>query len=255
MKITTKKLLSFPKNSGGFTLVEMMIVMAISGVIMGAVYSAYLAQQRTYLAQDQVAEMQQNLRAAIFIVSRELRMAGYDLTGDAGAGTSTALPGQISFTADLDADGALTGSGETIDIGFQYDPDDSDNSDDYARDGVPDIDSDGDGVPDAVSLRIQKNGGGYQEIAENIQAIEFNYLDKDLNKLTPPIDIQAIHSIQLSILARAEKPDRSFVNTREYTPASGTPWDLNGAAVGNAANDHFRRRLLITTIQCRNMGL
>ena len=76
--IQSTKLVVADNISRGFTMVELLITMLISGVIMAAIYSAYTAQQRTYLAQQQVAGMQQNIRAGLDIMVRELRMAGYD---------------------------------------------------------------------------------------------------------------------------------------------------------------------------------
>lgn len=231
-------------NFKGFTLVELMLTMAISGMIVAAIYSAYLSQQRTYLMQEQVAEMQQNIRAALDLLSREIRMAGYDPTGGAGAGITTASAGRIGFTKDITnstgnastGDGSLNGPNENITFGFSN-----------ANDSGPD------GIADAGIAPLGRNtGGGFQPIAENIQAIEFRYLDVNGAVTATLADIRAV---QISILARAGRPDQDFTNSVTYTPASGVAWDLNGAAAGNAANDNFRRRLLITTVQCRNMGL
>ncbi|MBN1907686.1 MAG: prepilin-type N-terminal cleavage/methylation domain-containing protein, partial [Deltaproteobacteria bacterium] len=65
-------------DTPGFTLVELLIAMAIAGVVMAGVYSAYSSQQRSYLAQEQVAAVQQNLRVAMYFMEREIRMAGCD---------------------------------------------------------------------------------------------------------------------------------------------------------------------------------
>ncbi len=234
----------------GFTLVELLITMVISGVIVASIYSAYTAQQKVYTAQNQVTEMQQNIRAAMDIMTREIRMAGYNPTGGAGAKITTALAGQISFTQDTNCDGDTTDAGESIDFGFSAAAVDAD------RNGIPDTVNNG--VPEASPLGRQTGGaGGYQDIADSIQAIEFYYtLKNGTQTLTPTsAELADIRTIQISILARAAQSDRDFTNTLTYTPASGVPWDLNGAALGNAPNDNFRRRLLITSIQCRNLGL
>jgi prepilin-type N-terminal cleavage/methylation domain-containing protein len=61
----------------GLTLIELMVALAISFIVIGAVYQTFSSQQRTYTIQDQVAEAQQNARVAMNILMRDLRMAGY----------------------------------------------------------------------------------------------------------------------------------------------------------------------------------
>jgi hypothetical protein len=61
----------------GLTLIELMVAMAICFIVIGAVYRAFTSQQRTYAIQDQVAEAQQNARAAMNILMRDLWMAGH----------------------------------------------------------------------------------------------------------------------------------------------------------------------------------
>jgi len=193
--------------------------------------------------------MQQNLRAGLDMMMREIRMAGFDPTKKAGAGIITATPGHIGFTQDItgdpgtgDSDGDTADSGEMIEFGFSL-------ADDADRDGIPDSDSDGDGVRDAVSLGRQTGGtGGYQPIADNIQAIEFRYLDSSGVVTTVPEDTR---SVEISILARAGRPDRKFTDNMTYLPAS----NATDGTVWGPYNDNFRRRLLITTVNCRNMGL
>lgn len=269
-------------SSGGFTLVEILVAMVISGIIVAAIYSAYTAQSRTYLAQEQVAQMQQNVRAGLMSIRQEVRMAGYDPTTSLRVGASgitTAQAGQISFTQDIInsngtgyGDGDLSDAGETIDFGFSVADDPFRSADVPFRDGLPDADSDGDGVPDAVSLCRQTTVaggavGGYKSIAENIQAIEFRYLDAsganlgDPSGTVPQNSLANIRSIQISILARAGRADRQFTNASVYCPASnpynGTPGQCTNTSATSWGpyNDNFRRLLLITTVNCRNMGL
>lgn len=64
------------RTNRGFTLVEVLIVMAMFGVIMGAVYSLYITNLRTSYTSDETAEVQQNMRIAMDVVTRDLRMAG-----------------------------------------------------------------------------------------------------------------------------------------------------------------------------------
>lgn len=65
------------RYENGLTLVELMVAMAISVIVMAAIYQVYQSQQRAYLTQQMVIEMQQNARSAMTLMKREIRMAGY----------------------------------------------------------------------------------------------------------------------------------------------------------------------------------
>ncbi|MGM0656259.1 MAG: PilW family protein [Thermodesulfobacteriota bacterium] len=236
-------------NQKGFTLIEMMMALVIGVMITAATYATYSSQQKAYYTQDQVAEMQQNLRAAFYVIIEEIQMAGYDPEDSGNFGITSALAGRLQFTKDENEDGVFDPE-ERLDIGFTSAV--SSQHRDVDGNGIPDLSSNG--VPNAVNLSIQKystagNSGGYQAIAENIQAVEFLYLDSAGTNLalTPPVDLNAIRSVQITILARAERSDPKFINSMTYTPPSGQNW--------GPYNDNFRRRLLTTTIKCRNLGM
>jgi len=61
----------------GFTLVELLVAIALAAVIMAAVFRTFKSQQDSYVIQDQVAAMQQNLRGAMYMLNRDLQLAGY----------------------------------------------------------------------------------------------------------------------------------------------------------------------------------
>jgi|GEM_PF-2074440 len=67
----------FKAYQRGLTLIELMVALALSFIVIGAVYRAFSSQQRTYTIQDQVAEAQQSARVAMNILMRDLRMAGH----------------------------------------------------------------------------------------------------------------------------------------------------------------------------------
>lgn len=64
-------------NKPGFTLIEILIALAISGIISTVIYNLYISQSRIYSQQEQVSDMQQNARVATDIISRHVRMAGF----------------------------------------------------------------------------------------------------------------------------------------------------------------------------------
>jgi len=61
----------------GITLIELLITLAIIGILIAGIYKTFISQQHTYAVQEQVADTQQNVRIAITQMMRELRMAGY----------------------------------------------------------------------------------------------------------------------------------------------------------------------------------
>ncbi len=65
-------------NKKGITLIELLVAFVICAIVVGGIYRVFVAQTRAYTVQDQVVEVQQNIRTAMEVVLRDLRMAGYD---------------------------------------------------------------------------------------------------------------------------------------------------------------------------------
>ena len=203
-------------NNRGFTLAELLIGLFVSAVVMTTILSAYYSQNKSYAVQEQVAAMVQNLRAAMDIMIREIRMAGYDPTGTANAGIVTANTTSITITQDLDGDGSVAG----------------DENITYAL-----ADSDGDGDND-----LERNNN---LIAENIDALDFLYLDETNNPTAVPSEIRAV---QITMVAKTGRGDRGYVDSVVYTNQQGT-------GILGPINDNSRRKRLTAEVRCRNMGL
>ena len=56
----------------GFTLTELMIALLIMGLIMSVVYKVFSSQDRFFRNQEQIASMQENLRATMEYINQEL---------------------------------------------------------------------------------------------------------------------------------------------------------------------------------------
>jgi len=65
------------KRSKGLTLIELLVAMAISAILIAALYRTFMGQHKTYTVQEQVVDMRQNVRVAINRMMREIRMAGF----------------------------------------------------------------------------------------------------------------------------------------------------------------------------------
>jgi len=61
----------------GFTLVEIMIALALSTVLLSGVVQVYSNSKQTYRMTENVARMQENSRFAMDILTKEIRMAGF----------------------------------------------------------------------------------------------------------------------------------------------------------------------------------
>jgi len=215
------------RNRQGFTLVELMIALAVGGIVMAAVMTSFLAQHETYLAQDEVVEMQQNARIAMDMLSRDIRSIGFDPDKQWGAGITVAIP----------ADGVTTSLAFRRDNGA--------GAQEIVEYRIYDafVGSGGDGRQDDLGRDLH-DGGGIQPIAENVSRIEFRHLDGNGN---PTGDPDRVRAIQVSILVQtANRAAKSPPPPQTYTTPSGAQWQ---------SDNGFRSMFLTSAIRCRNLGL
>lgn len=64
-------------RSGGFTLVELMVALAITGLVVAYLFGGFTSQHRTYIVVDELTQAQGNARAVAELMERELRQAGF----------------------------------------------------------------------------------------------------------------------------------------------------------------------------------
>lgn len=161
-------------HSNGFTLLELLIAMVVGLIAMGAVYSVYVAQQRSYHQQQALLQAHQNLRGAMVVLEQQIRLAGFDPEGSGRfgitdvrrydtVGTKPKADGQpaLFYTVDRDENGAV---------------DDRNHN----RNGEhPNFRIRDDLNTGRVYLAFDL-GGGRQPLAENIRALGLAYaVDRD----------------------------------------------------------------------------
>jgi type IV pilus assembly protein PilW len=282
----------YASSNEGITLIELMVAMAVSGIVLMAIYSAYHTQSKIYRTQSVELAMQQNLRGAVYLLESEIRMAGYDQndTGNFGItdirfrdtnyGLSLGGNSSIQFTSDLDDDGVLD-TNETISFSIYDNPV---------------------GAPDGILDMARNNGAGRQIIGESIVALGLAYAyDNDGDgrlDLSPNGNvIWAIDSDNDNDLDRnldtnddgeidMNDPDTDNDGKIDGTPIGGsdvavgsiravkvwilartkTPMlnylDNNTYVVGNRrisptalGTRNYKHQLLVSTINCRNLGM
>lgn len=72
------RLLFSRRNRRGITLIELLVGLVICAIAIGAIYRVFITQSRAYVVQDQVVEIQQNIRSAMELMVRDIRMAGFN---------------------------------------------------------------------------------------------------------------------------------------------------------------------------------
>ncbi len=65
------------KRQTGFTLVELLVSILVTGIMMGAIVSAFSAQNKFSVQQDRVTTLEENLRNSLHLISDTLRSGGY----------------------------------------------------------------------------------------------------------------------------------------------------------------------------------
>jgi type IV pilus assembly protein PilW len=220
-------MISSTASQKGFSLVELMVAMAAASVLMAAISAFYHGQLKTHITQNELVDMQQDARAAMYMMTREIRMAGFDPL-NTGAGIRLADAAQMAFDSDSDgtADGTI-GAGERFYYGL------SDGN--LIRGGWTDP-----SAPIANSL---------SQVALNIEALDFVYLDSAGDTTT---DLAAICSVQITLVARSGDQLRALMRKRKD---SSTYTNQQGTVILPAQNDNFRRIRLTSEVKVRNLGL
>ena len=179
-------------TQSGFTIVELMIGIFTSLIIMAGIYSVFQSQQVAYSSQEQINEMNQNIRAVMDLMAREVRLAGYKTSTAVFNGIRTAQPGTIQLWADIDQDGTISGDRENVTYSY-----------------------------DVNTGQILRNT---LLIADNITNLTFAYYLADG---TPTSDPATIRKVRISIRARTKNPDLGTGQYRFLTLESDvTPRNL-----------------------------
>jgi len=281
-----KLMIAIKNNHKGVTLIELLVAMAAGTILMAAIYGAYQGQQKAFVNQQLVVDMQQNVRAAMLLMTREIRMTGYDpaaadgidndgLNGiddpaeSSGATVLKAGKDWIQFSADLTGDSDVLDAGE--DITYQISGPDLVRIDPHDATG---------GTPQIVAYDIEAVGFAYAydentdgqldtfdgtpntpviwAIRKNPSDTKLgNYLDTDQNGVIDEADAVGGANLPIQIGYDKIKAVRIWLLGRTRQPVRGYR-DNRSYKVGwqnITTNDNYRRFLLTATVHCRNQGI
>jgi type IV pilus assembly protein PilW len=175
-------------NTAGFTLIELMVSMAISLVVLAAIAGTFTVQTRQNSAEEQIGQMQQNVRGALDLMIREIQMAGYKPAGGSFNGIETSTSTTLRIKLDLNSSGVETDDG-TDDISYSFDS------------------------STGLITRTLNNTGSSATVADNITAFSFTYLDANGASTTTST---AVRRITINITARTAKPDPAYTTNNGY---------------------------------------
>ena len=217
-------------NNCGFTVIELLVALVISGVVMAGVIQLFAIQVKTHNAQFAVSSLQQNMRSSMDYMIRFARMSGYD-PGFVGAGFQSALANSLDFTRDV---GTLSGGAV-----------------DTTPNGIID-----DHWDEKIIFRLNSSSGRLERVkangtpvlvADNIEALNFRYLDSLGNDTSTVTDIR---SVQITMVGRTSPLSGimpRFTNTTTYR-------NQRGDTLLPAQNDSVRRMMLTAEVRCRNLN-
>jgi len=228
------------KGNRGFTLIELLVAMALGLVILGAVVAVFVSQNRTNAAQQEVAYAQQNVRAAMDLIARDMRGAGYNPT-NAGSfdGILAAHATYIRIQSDLNRDGD-TNDPQPSDPDYgsvPTAPDQTDPNEDitYALDNLTLLRGQRIANPAAFSTTSPGQWTAQQvTMVGDVSNLQFGYVLKDGTVLDPPgaaltaAQRADVRTVIIRLGVRTENPDRD--------------------------TGQFRIRNLVSRVRIRNMG-
>ncbi|MGD9058170.1 MAG: prepilin-type N-terminal cleavage/methylation domain-containing protein [Desulfobacterales bacterium] len=179
-------------RAAGFTLVEVLVCLALLSILFGTIYRSFSSVNRSYTKENVKAGVQQKARIGIDLMARDIRLAGLDPLAEANAGFISAGTNttSIQFTADLNYDGDIIDPFENITYNLN-----------------------GDRLEQTSDLGT---GISVDTLLDNVTALTFTYLDASDTALAEPIPVDQIASVLISLTV--QRPSgRDDPISRTYT--------------------------------------
>jgi type IV pilus assembly protein PilW len=178
------------RNNHGLTLVEMLVVLVLSSAIVAASYRVMIGGQKVCMVQDQVADMQQNARAALDRMNREIRMAGYEKEileslGNISGFTEIITPRNNADNVGKNDDQiTIIIADKAITYRLQWDMTDP---------GMP--------------VLVRTENGVSEVMADNIEGLQFRYTLRNGTVTDSPPAPEKIRMVRVTLMARTRLTD------------------------------------------------
>jgi type IV pilus assembly protein PilW len=167
-------------REAGFTLIEVLVTIAMMSIFMAAAMAVLIPLSRSYTTTDVASSVQQVVRMAVEVMASDIRLAGLDPLDQAGAGIQEANATSIRFTCDRVLDGEEEANGV-------IDNDNLENMMYYYEAGTQ-----------SLNLRLYSGAPvqATQQLVNDVTSLRFRYFDQDGNETG---DLDEIRSVQISM--------------------------------------------------------
>lgn len=187
------------KRASGFTLIEVLVSIALLSIFSAAAMAVLIPLSRSYTTTDVASSAQQVVRMAVEFMANDIRLAGLDPLQQAGAGLQEANATSIRFTCDR----VNVVAGDTEANGG-IDNDNFENISYYYE-----------AATNSLNLRLYSGAPVQttQAIVNNVTNLEFRYFDEE-GVVTGDLDL--IRSVQISMTVEEDAGSGGTVE-RSYT--------------------------------------
>ncbi len=242
------------RHQAGFSLLEMLIAMALGLLLVVGIGTIFIGSNQTYRVQEQNARLQESGRFALEIVGRSLRQAGYRSIQHGATLLNTNFPG-VAIAGNNGAGNAA----DSITIRFDGD--------------VGDQDCEGNNLGaalevqnafqlDAVNLEFECDGNADaavdpQPLVSNVEDLQVLYGidtngDQSADQYSAaPANWNQVVSARVCVLIRSEEQGISAV-AQNFLNCAGALGTAVGNAAFTAAGDSRLRRAFVGTFNLRN---
>ena len=232
-RLTLKRIL-YGGNAMGFTLIELIITMAVTAIIGAAIVSNYMVQQRTATVNQQVNQMQQQLRGSIYLMEGDIRKAGFDPSKTGSFGVTNVQ--RWSIGTDATAATATASGSPSITVNFDTDSNGTVDNDETFIYRL--FDDNGDNIIDLARIYYDDGAAAWKGglVAEGFQAIGFAYAvdadnDGELDRTAGNNIIWAVDSDNDNVLdTNLDTDDNGVIDADDDSSGDGSITSADGAA-------------------------